>query len=233
MKTLSVIIPVYNEEQTVAEVIERVAAVKLPRIKKEIIVVNDGSTDRTRERIRLTPKKGNGLIVHNQLINLGKGAAVRTGLALASGDFIIIQDADLELNPQEYYKILSPIVSGKSQVVYGSRFAKGQNAISLRTKVANGMLTALTNCLFGGHLTDMETAYKAFDKKVLGFLSKTKLRSLEFEFEPEITAKLLKNKIKILEVPIEYHPRTVAAGKKIRLKDGLEAILTLLRCRFW
>ncbi len=233
MKTLTIVIPVYNEQSTVSEVVEKVLATKLPGLNKEIIVVNDGSTDKTGAAIDKIQRDHNKIKVHNLLINLGKGAAVRTGLSMATGDIIIIQDADLELDPAEYKNIIEPILSGKSKVVYGSRFLRSTNRISLKTRMANFCLTALTNLLFGSKITDMETAYKAFTKEVLTFLNKVKLKSLEFEFEPEITAQLLKHHIKILEVPIAYNPRTVTEGKKMRVKDGIEAIYTLLRCRFW
>lgn len=232
LKKLSVIIPVYNEEKTIAEVIDKVVNIKNLRLEKEIIVINDGSTDGTEQILVSKFLNNNKLIIHKHLVNLGKGAAVRLGLALATGDFIIIQDADLELNPQEYYKILDPIIAGKNHVVYGSRFLNRENIIPRRILLFEKSLTFLTNILFGSHLTDMETAYKAFDREILSLLIKTKLKSLEFEFEPEITAKLLRNKVKIMEVPIEYQPRTINSGKKMRLKDGIEAIITLLRCKY-
>lgn len=227
---LSIVIPVYNEDQTVGQVIKKVRAANVGGLKKEIIIVNDGSTDRTKEKIfRLYRNKGD-LKIYNSLINLGKGAAVRIGLTKCTGDIIIIQDADLELNPNEYKRIIEPILDGRTTVVYGSRFKGGKNpAIKLKTRMANMFLTTLTNILFGCHLTDMETAYKAFRREVLGGI---RLRALEFDFEPEITAKIRRKGIQIYEVPVGYDPRSPEAGKHIKFKDGLEAIVMLFRCRF-
>lgn len=231
MKKLSIIIPVYNEDQTVEEVIEKVADVKLTGITKEILVINDGSTDNTKTKLLNASKKQPNIQVYNSIINLGKGAAVRIGLAKCTGDIIIIQDADLELDPNEYQKILEPIIARKAKVVYGTRFAGNNNhQISFRTRFANLFLTKMVNLLYSANLTDMETAYKAFTKDVLTGI---RFRSLEFEFEPEITARILKKGLKITEVPISYNPRSKKEGKKMRAKDGLEAIYTILRCRFF
>lgn len=228
--TLSVVIPVYNEQETIGEVIRRVYDTDLGPIKKEIIVSDDGSTDNTAAIIR---QSADGLAdvitVHSSPINLGKGAAVRLGISYATGDIVIIQDADLELDPAEYAQIIEPIVTGRADVVYGSRFLGGSNRIRLRARLANRFLTLLTNLLFGSRLSDMETAYKAFRREVVTGLT---LRCVRFDFEPEITAKLLRAGFKIHEVPIRYTPRTQDEGKKIGWIDGLEAIYTLLRCRF-
>jgi glycosyltransferase involved in cell wall biosynthesis len=219
---LSVVIPVYNEESTIGEVIERVDAVPM---HKEIIVVDDGSTDRSAEIVRAQGSRVRHL--HTSRVNLGKGAAIRVGLTYATGDVIIIQDADLELDPAEYDRIVAPIARGEAAAVYGSRFRQA-NAIPLRTRLANRILTALTNLLYRGGLTDMETAYKAFRRDVI---EGVRLTSLRFEIEPEITAKLLRAGQRIVEVPISYHPRTRQEGKKIGLRDGLLAMWTLLRYR--
>jgi len=168
--------------------------------------------------------------VHTSPVNLGKGAAVRLGLSYSTGDIVIIQDADLELDPLEYMLIINPIISGHADVVYGSRFLKKGNQISILTRIANRVLTMLTNLLFGSRLSDMETAYKAVRRDVI---SGIKLRCVRFDFEPEITAKLLNAGYSIHEVPISYNPRTVQEGKKISWIDGFEAIYTLLRCRFF
>jgi glycosyltransferase involved in cell wall biosynthesis len=226
---LSIVIPVYNELETIAEVIDRVRAVDLA-MEKEIIVSNDGSTDGSAEVLQEVATTLPGLLtVHTSPINLGKGAAVRLGLSYATGDIVIIQDADLELDPKEYTRIIEPILAGQADVVYGSRFLGKRNRIRLRTRLANRFLTTLTNLLFGARLSDMETAYKAFRRQVLEGL---KLRCVRFDFEPEITAKLLLAGYQIHEVPISYTPRTEDEGKKISWIDGIEAVYTLLRCRF-
>jgi len=227
---LSVVIPVYNEQETIGEVIRRVYDADLGPLTKEIIVSDDGSTDATAAIVRrYAEEMGDVITVHTSPINLGKGAAVRLGISYAAGDIVIIQDADLELDPAEYVQILEPIVAGRADVVYGSRFLGRSNRVRLRTRLANRLLTALTNLLFGARLTDMETAYKAFRREVVAGL---KLRCVRFDFEPEITAKLLRAGYSIHEVPIRYTPRTQDEGKKIGWIDGLEAIYTLLRCRF-
>lgn len=228
---LSIIIPMYNEASTIEAVLDKVAAVKLPAIEKEIIVTDDGSTDGSLELVRRSRLAQADLIkVYTSPVNLGKGAAVRVGFKFATGDMILIQDADLELNPQEYDKLLAPILLGQCQVVYGSRFTKNSNRIPLKSLVANKFLTMLTNVLFGGRLTDMETAYKVFDAEVL---QNIQLKRVRFDFEPEITAKILKAGYQIHEVPVSYNPRTSYEGKKINWRDGLEAIWTLIVCRLF
>jgi dolichol-phosphate mannosyltransferase len=225
---LSIIIPVYNEEQTIATVVERVRAVDLGAIEKEIIVANDGSDDGTQRAIEAVPvNDAMPLRILESPINLGKGAAIRLGLKYATGDVILTQDADLELDPNEYGALLAPIRDG-ADVVYGSRFLRPVGGISRRTRLANRLLTWLTNLLYGARLTDMETGYKVFRREVL---RKIKLRAVGFDFEPELTAKLLLAGYRIVEVPISYNPRRRDEGKKIRWTDGVDAVYVLLKFR--
>jgi glycosyltransferase involved in cell wall biosynthesis len=227
---LSVIIPVYNEEQTIQEVLERVAAVDLGAIEKEIVIANDGSTDGTRRAIderQLPPDLP--VHVYHSPINLGKGAAVRLGLAFGTGDVLLIQDADLELDPNEYSLLLKPILDGRADVVYGSRFLAPTGRVPSKTRAANRFLTMLTNLMFGGRLTDMETAYKVMRRSALEGL---RLRCVGFDIEPELTARLLRAGRRIVEVPISYNPRTENEGKKMRWVDGVDAVYTLFKCRF-
>jgi len=227
---LSVIIPVYNEEMTIGELIDRVVRVDIGDLTMEVIIANDGSTDASALIIEDHHRQYPNLIqVYSMPINLGKGAAVRLGLYHATGDIILIQDADLELDPNEYGSLLRPIFEGKTDVVYGSRFLnRKRGTIPLRTRLANAFLTGLTNLLFGTHLSDMETAYKVFRREALHGV---KLRCVHFDFEPEITAQLAKRRQRIVEVPISYNPRRVDEGKKISWVDGVEAIYTLWRVR--
>lgn len=224
-KLLSIIIPVYNEKTTITEVIEKVSAVELP-IEKEIIVVDDGSTDGTIDVLKLSCQKVHN--THLAPVNVGKGAAVRIGLTLAKGDIILIQDADLELDPNELRQLIQPILDGKTSVVYGSRFLR-KNSVPPVRYFANYVLTLITNLLFGTTLTDMETAYKVFTKEIAQELNLTTNR---FEIEPEITAQIALKRHTILEVPISYRPRTKFEGKKIKWKDGVTALWTLLKYRF-
>jgi glycosyltransferase involved in cell wall biosynthesis len=224
---LTVIMPVFNEYQTIEEIISRVIAVDLAT---EIIVVDDGSTDGTRELLRELDEKYPELklILHDR--NQGKGAAVRSGIAEASSEYLIIQDADLEYDPRDYHAILKPMQEGLADVVYGSRFLGAPRRTSMFWHmIANKMLTLMTNILYNSILSDMETGYKLFKREIITSIP---LKSKRFNFEPEITAKLLKRKIRIYEVPITFNPREYSEGKKIGLKDAFEAVWTLLKYRF-
>jgi dolichol-phosphate mannosyltransferase len=227
---LSIIIPVYNEEDSIENVVDQVCAVDLGDIEKEIIISNDGSKDHTSEIIQTLQAKYPGLISYHSPTNLGKGAAVRLGIAISTGELITIQDADLELDPNEYPRLLAPLLNHETKIVYGSRFLNSKVKLKRKSLLANRFLTFLTNLLYGSHITDMETAYKMFFREALDGIH---LRCVRFDFEPEITASFLIKGHHIYEVPISYSPRTVQAGKKISWVDGYEAIYTLIRCRFF
>jgi len=234
---LSIIIPAYNEGKTIAEVIKLIMAVNLKKenVEKEIIVVNDGSKDNTAQEVA----KIKEIRLFNQIPNQGKGAAIRRGIKEATGDIIIVQDADLEYNPEDYRVILKPILEGRAKVVYGSRFLgskeKGNMLLSRKHKKAYTLayigaqiVTLTTNLLFRTRITDEATCYKCFDARVIKAI---RIRGNRFEWEPEVTAKIAKKGIKIHEVPIFYSPRSFKEGKKINWKDGIQAIWTLLKYR--
>lgn len=222
---LSVIIPVYNEKNTIEEIIKRVVAVNL---EKEIIVVDDGSTDGTRQILeKISASFPIKVFFHQK--NQGKGASVRTALKHVSGDYVIIQDADLEYDPEDYYKMLKPILKGKAEVVYGSRFTGERLNMLFWHYLGNRFLSLVTNILYNTTLSDMETCYKLFRADII---KKLDLKARGFEFEPEVTAKILRQGIKIYEVPISYTGRDFSEGKKIRWTAGFEALWTLLKYRF-
>nr|WP_309688346.1 glycosyltransferase family 2 protein [Armatimonas sp.] len=225
---LSVAIPVYNEKNTLLQILERIRAVPVPM---EILLVDDGSTDGTRELLQSEVEgiwDNVRVLYHAQ--NKGKGAAIVTAIGAATGDYLIVQDADLEYNPEDYPRLLAPLLSGEAQVVYGSRFAGKIENMQPANRLANFLLTTTANLLFpSAHLTDEATCYKMFKMDVL---RQFPLHSQRFDFCPEVTAKVLKRGIKIYEIPIEYRARTLAQGKKIRPSDFLQAIGTLLKYRF-
>lgn len=223
---LSVIMPVYNEKDTIQEIVKRVQNVGLAH---EIVIVDDGSVDGTRDLLKDIEKQdGVSVILHKK--NQGKGAAVRTGIAAAEGELIIIQDADLEYDPREYPKLLKPIEEGLADVVYGSRFlGAARRPILFWNMLANKILTLVTNVLYNNILTDMETGYKLFKKEIFDGMN---IKAKRFDFEPEFTAKILKRKVRIYEVPIEFTPRYYNEGKKIGIMDGVEALWTLIKYRF-
>ena len=223
---LSVVIPVYNEAGTIREIIQRVLAAPS---EKEVIVVDDGSTDGTREILRR--EAPNGVVVLFQDSNRGKGAALRAGFQKVTGDIVLVQDADLEYDPAEYPRLLKPIVDGRADVVYGSRFGgETHRVLFFWHYVGNRFLTMLSNMLTNLNLSDMETCYKVFRADILKRLV---LRSNRFGFEPEFTAKVARLGCRIYEVPVSYHGRGYESGKKITWKDGLSAIGSIIRYRFF
>ena len=227
---LSIIIPAYNEEKTITEVVSRVLKVPLSNIKKEIIIVDDFSTDKTKETLNKIKSDNIKLFYHQK--NMGKGSAIRTALRHATGAIILIQDADLEYSPEDYPKLISPILDKKTNVVYGTRLSyiksHKRNMYWLHY-FGNWILTLITNILFNSRLTDMETCYKVFTKEMI---ENIKLRSKRFDFEPEITAKILKSGHKIYEVPIIFQARNFDEGKKITWRDGIKAFYYLIKYRF-
>jgi len=246
---LSILIPAYNERKTIREILARVRAVDVVvevdngnlgyplspgvkgpvRLEKEIIVVDDGSTDGTRDILQQEAARGDVRVFFHE-VNQGKGAAVRTAIQHATGDILLIQDADLEYDPRDYPALLQPIVEGRADVVYGSRFLGGpRKAMLFWHAVGNKLLTFITNLLYDAILSDMETCYKVFRAEVIKNIP---LHARRFEFEPEVTAKVLKRGYRIYEVPISYTGREYEEGKKITWRDGLVALWTLIKYRF-
>lgn len=232
--TLSIIIPAYNEEKTIAELLQRVLDADLGEgIDRELIVVNDCSTDSTgrivQSFIAAHPQATITYLAHDR--NQGKGMAVRTGIQAVTGDYVVMQDADLELDPNDFARMLPHLLSGQYRVVYGSRFLAEENSHTYFSYQLGGkFLSVMTNLLYDQHITDEPTCYKMFDA---GLLKSIPLDCKGFEFCPEVTAKVSRLGYKIKEVPIRYYPRSIEEGKKLRLRDGLKAIGTLLKYRFW
>ncbi|HXD20830.1 MAG TPA: glycosyltransferase family 2 protein [Vicinamibacterales bacterium] len=229
---LSIIVPVYNEVRTVLAVIERLRSIDLP-VAREILVVNDGSTDGTREVLDSAPAgirdAGSGIRIMHAEKNAGKGAAIRLGLDASTGTIIAIQDADLELDPQQLSALVAPIVRGEADVIFGSRFLAGRPAAPWVTIAANRALTGTTNLLFGSSITDMETCYKIMRADVARSL---RLDANRFDIEPQITARLLRGGHRIHELPVKFDPRSRAQGKKIGWRDGVRAVEVLVKERF-
>ena len=231
MKTLSILIPVFNEEATLITLLDMVHNADSLGLQKELIIVDDGSTDNTRAILgELDTAKYNAKIYYHEK-NQGKGAALRTAQGYAEGDLIMIQDADLEYDPKEYPELLRPLVEGRADVVYGSRLCGGKptRAFKIMHLFGNKFLSLVTNILYNATLTDMETCYKVFKRDIF---KKVKIKCDRFDFEPEITAKVLKQGVKLYELPISYYGRDYDEGKKITWKDGVWAILALIRFRF-
>ena len=228
MRKLSVIVPVFNERNTLVEILRRMRAVELPDgIEREIIVVDDGSDDGTRDVLKQLSDSTVRVVMHD--INQGKGAAVRTGLQIATGDYILIQDADLEYDPEDWPRLMHPVLRGRARVVYGSRFTGERRNMLFLHWIGNRFLSLTTNVLYNTTLSDMETCYKLVDKRLLKDI---RLRADSFDIEPEITAKILKQGVRIYEVPISYAGREFDEGKKITWRDGFAALWTLVKYRF-
>ena len=225
-RKLSVIVPVFNERNTVAEVIRRMRTVELP-LDREILIVDDGSDDGTRHVLSQVGDSTVRVLLHDH--NRGKGAAIRTALGHVRGDLVLIQDADLEYDPEDWPKLLAPAMKGRASVVYGSRFTGERRNMLFLHWMGNRMLSLTTNLLYNSTLSDMETCYKLFDRRVLDSIT---LRAERFEFEPEVTAKVLRQGIRIYEVPISYTGRELYEGKKITWRDGFSALRTLIKYRF-
>lgn len=222
-KTLTIVIPCYNEKDNILKIVNLVRQSPVPH--KEIIVVDDCSTDGTREILEEQVKPLVDRLIYHE-VNGGKGAALKTGFAAATGDVVIVQDADMEYDPMEYPKVVTPIMEGRAKVIYGSRFLKSSGKGYLANRLANKFLTRLSNLFTRQRLTDMETCYKAFAREVIQSVD---IQEKRFGFEPEITAKLSDMRIRIHEVPISYYPRTNEEGKKIGFKDGVRAVYCIVR----
>lgn len=229
MQKLSIVIPVYNEKDTLLPLLEQVKSVDLGEIEKEIVLIDDGSTDGSTEILKELQQKDPTLTIIIKEKNSGKGSSLKEGFRNSTGDYVIVQDADLEYDPQDYKKLINELENDGADVIYGSRFSGNYEDMSNTHYYGNKLLTLLTNILYGVMLTDMETCYKL----IPGDFARTVcIRSSRFNFEPEITAKILKSGMRIVEVPIEYKGRSHNEGKKITWKDGISAVWTLIKFRF-
>jgi glycosyltransferase involved in cell wall biosynthesis len=228
LRKLSIVVPVFNERNTLVEILRRMRAVELPdEIEREIIVVDDGSSDGTRDVLNQLGDSTVRVVMHET--NRGKGAALRTGFAHATGEYVLVQDADLEYDPEDWPRMLNPVLRGKARVVYGSRFTGERRNMLLLHWIGNRFLSMTTNVLYNTTLSDMETCYKLIERDLVESM---KLHSNRFDIEPEITAKILKRGIRIYEVPISYSGREFDEGKKITWRDGFSALWTLVKYRF-
>jgi glycosyltransferase involved in cell wall biosynthesis len=228
LRKLSIVVPVFNERNTLVEILRRMRAVELPDgIEREIIVVDDGSSDGTRDVLNQLGDSTVRVVMHE--VNRGKGAALRTGFAHATGEYVLVQDADLEYDPEDWPRMLNPVLRGKARVVYGSRFTGERRNMLLLHWIGNRFLSMTTNVLYNTTLSDMETCYKLIERDLVASM---RLHSNRFDIEPEITAKILKRGIRIYEVPISYSGREFDEGKKITWRDGFSALWTLVKYRF-
>ena len=228
LRKLTVVVPVYNERNTLVEILRRMRVVDLPDgVEREIIVVDDGSDDGTRDVLKQLGDSTVRVVLHER--NRGKGAAVRTGISHATGDYVLVQDADLEYDPEDWPKLIAPMLRGKARVVYGSRFTGERRNMLFLHWIGNRFLSLVTNVLYNTTLSDMETCYKLVDA---GLLAQLDLQADRFDIEPEITAKILRRGVRIYEVPISYTGREFDEGKKITWRDGFPAVFALVKYRF-
>lgn len=228
---LSILMPIYNEEKTLVQIMEKVQEADLDSIEKEIIAINDSSKDNSKNIILNLMKKYKNIRYYEHKKNKGKGAAIRTGMKYFTGDYLVIQDGDLEYNPKDFKRLLKPILEGRADVVYGSRVLGNITGFKIPSHYYGNMfLSFITRLLYGRNITDMETCYKMMKREVVLNIN---LKADRFDIEPEITAKIIKKKYKIIEIPINYNSRSFLEGKKISWKDGIKALFILFKYRFF